>query len=106
MHYEFILSFIFVLLGGAFLSTDDFHMLQQNSYFNSRYLKWLGKNLERYIVRIAWICVIILSFAIRIGSHNIVGCAVSLAYLLWAVLGAVKRQKKAIKPFSFRIMRE
>lgn len=101
MHYEFILSFIFVLLGGVFLATDDFHMLQQNSYFNSRYLKWLGKNLERYIIRIAWICVVILSFAIRIGSHNIIGCAVTLAYLLWAALGAVKRQKKAIKPLVF-----
>lgn len=101
MHYEYIVSFFFVLLGGVFLTTDDFHMLQQNSYFNSRYIKWLSKNLDRYIARIAWICAIIISFAIRLTDINIVGCAVTFAFLLWAVLGSIKRQKKAIKPLVF-----
>ena len=101
MHYEFILSFFFVLIGGAFLSTDDFHMLQQNSYFNSRYLKWFSKNSERYVSRLAWICVILISFAIRINDFNIIGCVVTLAFMLWAILGSLKRQKKSIKPLVF-----
>ena len=101
MQIECIISFFFVLLGGVFLSTDDFHMLQQNSYFNSRYLKWFGKNSERYIIRIAWICAIILSFAIVINSYRIISCVVTFAFMLWAVLGSVKRQKKAIKPLVF-----
>ena len=101
MHYEFILSFFFVLLGGMFLSTDDFHMLQQNSYFNSRYLKWFSKNADRYVIRLAWICAILLSFAIRTFELNIVGCVVTAIYMLWAILGVVNRQKKAIKPLVF-----
>ncbi len=107
MHWYYILPFFFIFLGGVFLSTDDFHMLQQNSYFNSRYIKWLRGNGEKYIFRLVWVCIFAIAFKLKFFDYNLIGCALSFIFALSSVLGVLKRQKTAIKPlvYTARVIR-
>ncbi|MBQ3817434.1 MAG: UDP-N-acetylmuramoyl-tripeptide--D-alanyl-D-alanine ligase [Clostridia bacterium] len=106
MDYFFVVTALVLLaVSGIFSLVHQFHMLQQNSYFPSRYRKWL-----------------INSFSVWLAIYSILFCAVSLLYsngryfamcLLSAFLlgtrisACIRGQKKAIKPLVFtgRIMR-
>ena len=39
-----LISIIIASVAGMFVLTRQLHMLQQNSYFNSRYLSWAKEN--------------------------------------------------------------
>ena len=46
MNYYLLISLILAAISGMFSITRQFQMLQQNSYFPSRYTKWLKENFE------------------------------------------------------------
>ena len=50
MNYLCLFSEILIALTGLFSITQYFHMLQQNSYYNSRYCKWLFETGYKKII--------------------------------------------------------
>ncbi len=96
MDIFFLLSLIFSSFIGLFSLIKQFQMLQQNSYFPSRYFGWLKSNFSVVSVFILFIASFILTFSFYIG----------LAVFLSVVLGftvylAIKQQKKSIKKLVF-----
>ncbi len=80
-------------VGGAFALTSDLHMLQQNSYYLSRYGRWLAGSLKSYAVRLCWLV------ALALASLNIFAlAAIAAVFAVSYILSAPKKQKKAIKP--------
>lgn len=106
-NFEYLISLLLTAVGGLILCTDDYQYLQLNSYFNSRYLRWLKGNCERYIARFAWMAVIVLSFALKIGGRRWISLPVCLIFLIWSYITVHTHQKKAIKPlvFTSRVIR-
>lgn len=102
MKLYLLIAAIITVIGGAVFSTKDFHMLQQNSYYNSRYFKWLRSNSEGYITRILWF--VIVSFCCAFKWIGVIAAAV---YTIAAFLVVRSSQKKAIKPlvFTMRVIR-
>lgn len=99
-NYMYLISLMLTAIGGIFLCTDDYQYLQLNSYYNSRYLRWFKDNYEKYIVRLIWSAVIIISFAFSVKMQwiSVPVCAI---FALSAFLSVRKHQKKAIKPLVF-----
>lgn len=96
----FLLSASILLsLGGIFSLTRQLQMLQQNSYFPSRYIKWLKENADRRLI-LPTVCfvisVLLCAFGIKIPL--IVFSALTLIIKL---LRSRKMQKTAIKPLVF-----
>lgn len=90
-----------VLLGlsGMILLTEQLHMLQQNSYFNSRYLGWLRTSFGALAVwRIIFAAVVAILAVCRLFYIAIAAAAVLLAV---SVLTQRSQQKRAIKPLVF-----
>lgn len=101
LNYEYAASMLLAAIGGLILCTDDFQFLQLNSYYNSRYFRWFKGNTEKYICRIAWIAVIILSCAFKIGGRRWIAVPVCAIFVAWAFFSVRAHQKKAIKPLVF-----
>ena len=89
--------------GGVFALLTDLHMLQQNSYYASRYFKWLGGNLTKYIGRVLLLAVLIVCSFWEIPF--LVACAL---YAVIEVPRWFSLRKKAIKPlvFTARVKRQ
>ena len=94
-----LISVCILVLGGCFSLTQYLHMLQQNSYFNSRYIKWL-RRVSLWKPGVALIfAVLFMVFAL---FELPVGCLVmAVLYAGYAVFTARIKQKKAIKPLVF-----
>lgn len=90
-------------VGGVFALLPDLHMLQQNSYFASRYLKWLGGSLTKYIGRILCLAILIVC---SLWPFALIGAAAG--YTAIEVIRSCRRHKKAIKPlvFTARVKRQ
>ncbi len=90
---------IVVALGGIFAFTRQAQMLQQNSYFASRYLKWLkeeltvGKIVINTVLLVAAIALFILNGYLMLIFAVII--------TLGRVLRAKALQKKSIKPLVY-----
>lgn len=91
-----LIACVLLAVGGCFAAIGDYHMLQQNSYFISRYRKWLCGSLKKYVGRLAWVIVLLAA------SFNailfLLACA---AFAAWEVYISLAKQKKAIKPLVF-----
>ena len=88
-----IIAGVLLAVGGCFALTSDLHMLQQNSYYLSRYGRWLKGSLGSFVPRLFW------AVALSVASINIyVLVAASALFALVYALSAPKKQKKAIKP--------
>ncbi len=88
-----IIAGVLLAVGGCFALSGDLHMLQQNSYYLSRYGRWLKGSLGSYTLRIFWAVVLC------VASFNIYALtAASALYALIYALSAPQKQKKAIKP--------
>lgn len=81
------------------------HMLQQNSYFLSRYLKWVKEDTSNYIYVQCAVCAVMAIF-IAFKMHFVSMVALAVFTVVTAYLN-IKGQKKAIKPLVFtkRIIR-
>ena len=86
-------------------TVKQLHMLQQNSYFISRYIKWLKEDTSNYIYVQSGVCAvmaILIAFKLYIPAAVVMGLfAAATVYI------NIKAQKKAIKPLVFtkRIIR-
>ncbi len=96
-NWMYLISLLLTAAAGIVLCTDDYQYLQLNSYYNSRYLRWLKGSVERYIVRLIWLAIIIIAFAFGVNMQWI-AIPVCAAFLISAVCSVRTHQKKAIKP--------
>jgi UDP-N-acetylmuramoyl-tripeptide--D-alanyl-D-alanine ligase len=93
----FLLSLIFSAFIGLFSLIKQFQMLQQNSYFPSRYFKWLKANFTPFSIFVFFLASFILAFS----KKFIVLAIFTLLVLVATIYIAIKNQKKSIKKLVF-----
>ena len=96
MNLFLLISLILVAVSAMFALTRQFQMLQQNSYFISRYGKWLFSNLP--IFDIALYLVSSLLFVLKLYIAQMIFIALVLAFRIPYFLNI---QKKSIKKLVF-----
>lgn len=69
MDILFLISLILFAAGGIFSMQRQMQMFQQNSYFPSRYFKWLKTSFSFYTVYSAMFCIITVTLAIVDAVH-------------------------------------
>ena len=94
-----LISQIIISVIGLFSITQYLHMLQQNSYFNSRYLKWLFDSGSNKIIA-NLICMVIYTL-LFVFKLFVVSTVFSFIHLLLVIFLTIMKQKKAIKPLVF-----
>ncbi len=100
----FIIMCISSVFAAFFALGKQFQMLQQNSYFPSRYFKWLKDSFFENIVGLTLcFCGICILFII----NPYFSMAASLLFAAYQIYGAVKNYKSSIKKlvFTARIIR-
>ncbi len=103
MNWYLVVSVTALSVGGVFSSLSDYHMLQQNSYYVSRYLKWLKGSLAKLVPKVVVLLALLFSF----GS-GLALAAVSVCYAAVVTAVSLNKQKKAIKPLvvTQRVVRQ
>ena len=103
MNWYLIISVIALSIGGVFASLSDYHMLQQNSYFVSRYFRWLKGSTAKAVYNI--ILTVVMAV---ISRFHLAFCIACIGYALIAAPVSLKKQKKAIKPLvvTQRVVRQ
>lgn len=96
MNYFILTSLILSALSGMFLITRQFQMLQQNSYFPSRYIKWVKDNYGISSV----FAFLISSLLFCFGFYWIQTIFIALVLIINIFL-AINVQKKSIKKLVF-----
>lgn len=98
MNLILLFSLILIAISGLFSITRQFQMLQQNSYFPSRYFGWVksGYTVELAISSIAF-CLSSLLFSRKLYAVQLVFIAVILVV---RIISAIKIQKKSIKKLN------
>ncbi len=100
----FIIICVAAIISALAALTRQFQMLQQNSYYPSRYFKWVKDSFfEAIIVLTLFFCAISVLYTV----NAYISAAVAALYMVWQVLSAVKNYKKSIKKlvFTARIIR-
>lgn len=96
MNIYLISSLILTALAGIFSLTRHLQMLQQNSYFPSRYTKWLKENIQSVQVFSFLISSLLFCFGLYIFM------SLFSAFLLgWNTYSSINLQKKSIKKLVF-----
>ena len=96
MNYYLLISLILAAISGMFSITRQFQMLQQNSYFPSRYTKWLKENFEGLPIYLFLISSLLFCFGLyKIQTFFIAAC------LGFNIYSAVNTQKKSIKKLVY-----
>ncbi len=96
MNFLLLTALIFSALGAMFSFTRQLQMLQQNSYFPSRYTGWLKANFPYSDIFLYFL--ISLLFCLKLYVLMAVLCG---AILVYKILEAVRIQKKSIKKLVF-----
>ena len=96
MNYYLLMSLIFATLSGLFSLTRQLQMLQQNSYFPSRYTSWLKDNLPHLNI----VFFFIVSVLFNLG-FDFVLMAVTLLTAAINIRSSVRTQKNSIKKLVF-----
>lgn len=96
MNYYLLISAILVAIGGLFSLTRQLQMLQQNSYFPSRYAKWLIANFSVTQIFVFFVSSSLL--ALKLYLTQLIFIAV---YLIISIVKAINIQKKSIKKLVF-----
>jgi UDP-N-acetylmuramoyl-tripeptide--D-alanyl-D-alanine ligase len=99
MNIYLTVALILSSLGALFNITRQFQMFQQNSYFPSRYSKWLGDSFVKGLFGCAVAYLFVSAFYYL--KLYIVMCALCLYFLLRYIIKAIKIQKKSIKKLVF-----
>lgn len=99
MQILFYVALVLLSISGIFSATRQIQMLQQNSYFPSRYIKWLKGSLS---IKSAFSLILFLVVCALFYTENNILLLV-LAVLLAAVKikNATNKQKHSIKPLVF-----
>lgn len=100
----FITMCICCVIAAFFSLGKQFQMLQQNSYFPSRYFKWLKDSFFEKLVTLALVfCVICILYSFLPW----LALAVTAIYMISEILNAVKNHKASIKKlvFTARVIR-
>lgn len=86
-------------LSGIFSLTRQFQMLQQNSYFPSRYYKWMSSS---YVFELCLCCCVFCINTMLInGDRTVFAIVISAILLVIRIFRAIKVQKSSIKPLVF-----
>ena len=94
-----ILSLIFAAVGGIFSLTRQLQMLQQNSYFPSRYWGWVR---DSYSVTLCITAILFCVSSLLYSSGRYLVQAIFLAFVLGVRISlCLRTQKKSIKPLVF-----
>ncbi len=96
MNYYLLISALFVAVGGLFSLTRQLQMLQQNSYFPSRYVKWLKANYS-----VTPIFVFFFSSALLALKFYLIELIFITLYSALSIITAVNIQNKSIKKLVF-----
>lgn len=96
MNYFFLISLILSAVCGVFSLTRQFQMLQQNSYFPSRYTSWLKDNLPTGTIFAYLLISVLMCFKLYL-----VQMIFSVLLAVICILSAIKTQKKSIKKLVF-----
>lgn len=99
MQYIILIILLCVAASGVFSLYRQLQMLQQNSYFPSRYFKWVKQS---YTVELA-VCAIgycLLTYSLM-NRKDIVSLCVALAFLAVRILLNISTHKKSIKKLVF-----
>lgn len=99
MNIYLLLTLFFSSLGAIFALTRQFQMFQQNSYYPSRYFRWLCDNFSIGLFKCAF-AYFTISFLYYFNLHT-VSCIISFLILLHNIKESSKIQKKSIKPLVF-----
>ncbi len=100
----FIIICVLAVASALFSVTKQFQMLQQNSYFASRYFKWLKEAFfESIIVLTLFFCAITVFYTV----NPYISVAISVIYAAWQIFACIKTHKKSIKKlvFTARVIR-
>ncbi len=99
MNIYLILILCLSALSSLFAVTRHFQMFQQNSYYPSRYFKWLKGNFGNGLFICAFIYLIVsLLYFLKL---YIIGCVVTFFILLYNIKTAVELQKRSVKGLVF-----
>lgn len=96
MNILLLITMLLAAVSSVFTITRQFQMLQQNSYFPSRYTKWLKDNFP-YI----YIFIFFISSAFFCLKLYIIQMLFIALVLVVSVTNAIKLQKKSIKKLVF-----
>ena len=92
----YLFTTLLVAISTIFSLTLQFQMLQQNSYYPSRYLSWINKS---YINNLLLSCAIyLISSVLYLFDLYIVQLCLISVLLVLRLINSIKIQKKAIKP--------
>ncbi len=99
MNINLILILCFSAISGLLAVTRHFQMLQLNSYYPSRYFKWLKGNFNNGFLLCAVLYLIVsLMYFLKL---YIVGCIVSLFIVFYNIKTSTELQKRSIKKLVF-----
>ena len=99
MNNYLLISLILSAVGALFSVTRQFQMFQQNSYYPSRYYKWLNQSFAKGLFGCALTYLFVSVFYFL--KLYIVQCIITAILLVLYVLSAIRTQKKSIKGLVF-----
>ncbi len=102
--YSFFYTFAALLAGvsAVFTLTRQMQMFQQNSYFPRRYIAWLKENEKRNLFYRAAFFILYAMLNMKGSGYAVLICTGALlVYMLFAVAGSVRTQKKSVIPLKF-----
>lgn len=99
MNLKLLISFLFLATGGIFTMQRQLQMLQQNSYYPSRYYKWL-KNSSSFITIITIALAVILGALTFINAWYLI-IPITFVSLIFRVLKQQKSHKSSIKKLVY-----
>lgn len=99
MNYILLIAMILSAASALFSLTRQFQMLQQNSYFPSRYFGWLK---DSFAVILAVLSILFCASSVLYTSEKYTEQGVLIAFILgFRIVSAVNIQKKSIKKLVF-----
>ena len=96
MNIFFLISLILSFLCGLFSLTRQYQMLQQNSYFPSRYTSWLKDNTPLLPISVCLVVSTLVCF--KLYALQLIFTAI---YLFACIYSEITTQKKSIKKLVF-----
>ena len=99
MNIVFTVSLVLAALSGVFAAVKQIQMLQQNSYFPSRYFRWLKGS---YTVGLCIECMLFcLSSSLYLGQRYILQLILMAVLFTVRLFAAIRTQKRSIKKLVF-----
>lgn len=96
MSYSLLISLILAAVSSLFALTRQLQMLQQNSYFPSRYVNWLKENLPYFDVLLFLVSSLLFAFRLYIAQTIFITAVLALR-----IPQSLNIQKKSIKKLNF-----